>query len=111
MSQKTIKSINPVSAATVAAVLTLATMFAVFLPLGLIFSITGLSNFSNISGGLEVFGGGIVLFFIMPFFYAGIVFLMTLISAFIYNVTFRFHKGYKIEFLENDEDITQIGNH
>ncbi len=100
----TIKKINPISLATVSAVITMAIMLFVFVPIFLLLGLSGLISEND----WGIFGGNIALVFIVPLFYSGISFLVSLVSAFIYNSTFRFHQGIKIEF-EEQETISKIG--
>ncbi len=102
---KTISKINPVSAGTVSAVITMAVMLFVFVPIFLLVGFSGLISESD----LGIFGGSIVMIFIVPLFYGAFSFIIGLVSAFVYNATYKFHGGIKLAFADNPEAISEIG--
>ncbi len=106
---KTIERIDPVSAGKVYAVVIILVFYIVFVPFLLLFGMS--AAFGDIPGmQFSGFMGVIMLLIVIPFFYAIFGFIIGLLSAFIYNVTYRFHGGIKIKFAKsNGENITEIG--
>ncbi len=100
---KTIKTINPIQAGKVTAVITFAILLFVFVPMVLLFGISG--AFASDSFG--IFGGSLLFVIIVPFLYAGVSFISGMLGAFIYNATYKWHNGIQIEFAE--EEISEIG--
>lgn len=105
---KTIRRINAVSAGSVAAIITLITLYIIFIPFIILMALGGIPEDSALP--VNFFGGSLVFLFFVPLIYAGFAFLMGLVYAAIYNWTFKLHKGYKVEFLDSDDELSKIGN-
>ena len=106
MNKKRIKKIDPIQAGKVLGVMYFFLMLIFIVPIFFIFSVAGVSNNSN----MGVFQGlGIGFVFILPFIYALIAFILGIVTAYLYNFTYRFHGGHVIEFENDGEIVDEIG--
>lgn len=95
---RTLKSIDPIQLGKVYAVIYFIIMLVVFVPFILIFSVIGAGAGSDhgLSGLAFGLGGGIFMAILVPFFYGIIAFIIGVLSAWIYNVTYKYHGGIKV---------------
>ena len=105
-----LKRIDPVKYSIIAAVLTVVIMIIVMLPFMLIMSLAGAGAGTESFGALgALFGGGIVVLFVMPIFYAVIVFIITLITTALLNFVLKKTGGLDLDFEKSGLEISQIG--
>lgn len=94
--KRRIRRFSVLQTSWVAAVILFCVMMVFMIPMGLIFTFLGKSGL--IPGGFPGFGG--TFFFILPFFYGIIGFIMTAISCLVYNLIAGWTGGIELEFDE-----------
>ncbi len=94
--KRRIRRFSVLQTSWVAAVILFCVMLIFMIPMGLIFSIIGKSGLLPV----EFPGFGGALFFILPFFYGIIGFIITAISCLIYNLIAGWTGGIELEFDE-----------
>lgn len=108
MSTKRIKRIDPMQSGKVTAIISVALILIIFIPIALLFSIAGLG--SRGMGFGSFLGGGIFMLILGPIFYGIIGFIMGILYAYIYNYTYRFHGGLELEYDDMDDELATFGN-
>lgn len=98
--KRRIRRFSVLQTSWVAAIILFCVMLIFMIPMGLIFSIMGKSGL--MPGNFPGFGGAI--FFVLPFFYGIVGFVMTAISCLIYNLIAGWTGGIELEFEPSDED-------
>lgn len=102
-----LKRVDPVKYAIIATLTYLAIMLIIFVPFFLIASAVGATQ--DLGGGLAILGGGIFAIIFGLIFYGAIIFVVTLLAAFILNFILKKVGGLPIDFEKSGLDISQIG--
>jgi len=102
--KKRIRRFSVLQTSWVAAVILFCVMLIFMLPMGLIFSMMGKSGL--MPGGFPGFGGA--FFFILPFLYGIMGFVMTAISCLIYNLIAGWTGGIELEFEEENQPAPPV---
>lgn len=97
--KRRIRRFSVLQTSWVAAIILFCVMLIFMIPVGLIFSFIGKSGM--MPGNFPGFGGAI--FFVLPFFYGIVGFVMTAISCMIYNLIAGWTGGIELEFEPSDE--------
>ena len=97
---KRVKSFGVFQTAKVMAIILFFTSAVILIPVALLSSIAGGARFLGFP-----FGGGLI-FFLLPFLYAIMGFIMTAISCLVYNVIAKWVGGIELEFEVVDEEKT-----
>jgi len=103
-----LKRIDPVKYATISAFITVLLMLIIFVPIMLLFSVAGLGA-SDFGSGAAIFGGGIIAIIFVPILYGVLVFIVTLIAAYIMNFALKKTGGLEVDFEKTGLDISFIG--
>lgn len=109
MSVKRIRKINPVQAGKVSAVVAILLILIFIVPIMLIVSAVGFGAADSSFGGFAMGGSILAVVIIMPIIYGIFAFLVGMLYAFIYNITYRFHGGMELEYDDMDDEINRIG--
>ncbi len=105
MSRKRIRRIDPLQAGKVAGILAAALLLLIFVPFALLLSLSGIR--SSIGAGLA--GMSLLVALFMPLLYGLLAFLIGMLCAALYNLTYRYHGGLEMEYDELEDDIDRIG--
>jgi len=103
-----LKRVDPVKYAVVATLTYLAIILMVFVPIFLIASAVGATQ--NLGGGLAILGGGIFALVFVLIFYGVIIFIVTLLAAFILNFILSKVGGLPIDFEKTNLDVSHIND-
>jgi hypothetical protein len=107
MSTKRIRRIDPMQSGKVTAIVSIALMLIIFVPILLLFSLIGMGSSSSL-GGL-ILGGGLFMVILMPLIYGFFGFILGILYAVVYNFTYRYHGGLQLEYDDMDSDVDRIG--
>jgi hypothetical protein len=108
MSTKRIRKINAVQAGKVSAILSVALILIIFVPLILFVSMLGLGRDSGLSAGIFL-GGGLLALIFIPIIYGGVAFVLGVLYAVIYNYTYKWHGGVELEYDDMEDVVGSIG--
>lgn len=108
MSTKRIRRIDPMQSGKVTAIVSIALMLIIFVPIMLLFSLIGLGSGSSSVGG-AMLGGGLFMIILMPLIYGFFGFILGILYAVVYNFTYKYHGGLQLEYDDLDNDVDRIG--
>lgn len=102
-----LKKVDPVKYAIIATLSYLAIMLIIFVPFMLIASAVGATQ--DLVGGMAILGGGIFAIIFILIFYGVIIFIVTLLAAFILNFILKKTGGLPIDFEKAGMDVSYVG--
>lgn len=98
-----LKRVDPVKYATIATLTYLAIILLIFVPFMLLASAIGVTQ--DVAGGFAILGGGLFAIIFIMIFYGVIIFIITLLAAFLLNFILKKTGGLPLEFEETNSGL------
>jgi hypothetical protein len=98
-----LKRVDPVKYATIATLTYLAIILLIFVPFMLLASAIGVTQ--DVAGGFAILGGGLFAIIFIMIFYGVIIFIITLLAAFLLNFILKKTGGLPLEFEQNHSGL------
>lgn len=98
-----LKRVDPVKYATIATLTYLAIILLIFVPFMLLASAIGVTQ--DVAGGFAILGGGLFAIIFIMIFYGVIIFIITLLAAFLLNFILKKTGGLPLEFEQTQSGL------